>query len=143
MPTGVYPNQYQVVLNGAGDLKMIESDGHGTGSGIAQISSDPSLLKGNQTYAFGFTGVDSVGDRVGFVGVLPMNGSGLISGGQMDVNDNVPAIFVCASPCSVTGTYSADSSISGLWHMTLTSGTVTHEFRFLYCFRNDTIRRIR
>jgi hypothetical protein len=128
LPTGVYPNQYQVVLNGAGDLKMIESDGHGTGSGIAQISSGPSLLKGNQTYAFGFTGVDSGGSRVGFVGVLEMNGSGVISG-QMDTNDN--GTNICGgSPCSVTGTYSADQTVSGLWHMVLTSGSLSINFDF-------------
>ena len=125
---GVYPNQYQVVLNGAGDLKMIQSDGHGTGSGIAQISSGPNLLKGNQTYAFGFTGVDSGGSRVGFVGVLTMNGSGVISG-QMDTNDN--GTNICgASPCIVTGTYSADQTVSGLWHMVLTSGSLSLNFDF-------------
>ena len=129
LPTGVYPNQYQVVLNGAGDLKMIESDSHGTGSGIAQISSNPSLLKGNQTYAFGFTGVDSFGDCVGFVGILPMNGSGLIVSGQMDTNDN--GTNICgASPCSVTGTYSADQTVSGLWHMALNSGPVDMNYDF-------------
>jgi hypothetical protein len=128
LPTGVYPNQYQVVLNGAGDLKMIESDGHGTGSGIAQISSNPNLLKGDQTYAFGFTGVDSFGGRVGFVGVLTMNGSGVING-QMDTNDN--GTNICSgSPCSVTGTYSADQTVSGLWHMILTSGPVSMNYDF-------------
>jgi hypothetical protein len=130
LPSGVYPNQYQVVLNGAGDLKMIESDGHGTGSGIAQISSSPSLLKGNQTYALGFTGVDSSGNRVGFVGVLTMNGSGVING-QMDTNDNGSDTNVCGgSPCIVTGTYSADQTVSGLWHMILTSGSVSMNFDF-------------
>ena len=130
LPSGVYPNQYQVVLNGAGDLKMIESDGHGTGSGIAQISSSPSLLKGNQTYAFGFTGVDSSGNRVGFVGVLTMNGSGVING-QMDTNDNGSGTYVCGgSPCIVTGTYSADQTVSGLWHMILTSGSLSMNFDF-------------
>ena len=130
LPSGVYPNQYQVVLNGAGDLKMIESDGHGTGSGIAQISSGPSLLKGSQTYAFGFTGVDSSGNRVGFVGVLTMNGSGVING-QMDTNDNGSDTNVCGgSPCIVTGTYSADQTVSGLWHMILTSGSVSMNFDF-------------
>jgi hypothetical protein len=130
LPSGVYPNQYQVVLNGAGDLKMIESDGHGTGSGIAQISSGPSLLKGSQTYAFGFTGVDSSGNRVGFVGVLTMNGSGVING-QMDTNDNGSDTNVCGgSACFVTGTYSADQTVSGLWHMILTSGSVSMNFDF-------------
>ncbi len=131
LPTGVYPNQYQVVLDGTGDLKMIESDGHGTGSGIAQISSGPSLLKGNQSYAFGFTGVDSGGNRVGYVGVLPMDStSGSISGGQMDVNDYLSSSAVCASPCSVTGTYTPNAQIAGLWHMTLTAGTTTLDFDF-------------
>jgi len=126
LPKGVYPNQYQVVLDGAGEVRMIESDGQGTGSGVAQISSSPSLLKGSQTYAFGFTGVDSSGYRVGFVGVLTMNGSGVING-QMDTNDNGTNICF-ASPCVVTGTYSADQTVSGLWHMVLTSGSLSMNF---------------
>ena len=39
LPAGVYPNKYQVVLDGNGDIEMIESDDQGTGSGIAQNSS--------------------------------------------------------------------------------------------------------
>jgi hypothetical protein len=112
-----YPCQYQVVLDGAGDIQMIESDNNGTGSGIAQESSKPSLFTGDQTYAFGFTGVDSGGNRVGFVGVLPMNDNGATS-------------TVCGSPCSVAGLYSADKNIAGLWHMTLTAGTTTLDFDF-------------
>ncbi len=127
---GVGPSQYQVVLDGAGDLAMIESDTKGTGSGIAQKWSSPnqpSLFAGDQTYVFGFTGVDFGGNRVGYVGLLPMNtvnGSGTIaSNGQMDVNDNGNATNICASPCSFSsGTYTADQNISGLWHMTLTPG---------------------
>jgi hypothetical protein len=124
LPSGVYPNQYQVVLDGAGDIAMIESDGHGTGSGVAQKSASSNLFTGNQTYAFGFTGVDSSGNRVGYVGVLPMNGSGMVIGGQMDVNDNGNATDICgAGPCSVAGTYSADQNIPGLWHMILNAGS--------------------
>jgi hypothetical protein len=126
LPAGVYPNQYQVVLDGAGDIEMIESDGHGTGSGIAR-KSNASLFTGttDQTFAFGFTGVDSSGKRVGYVGLLPMNGSGTIVGGQMDVNDNGNATDICgAGPCSITNaTYTADGSVSGLWHITLTAGS--------------------
>ena len=130
LPAGVYPNQYQVVLDGADDLKMIESDGHGAGSGIAQISSNPTLFKGNQTYAFGFTGVDSGGNRVGYVGVLPMNStSDSISGGQMDVNDNGNSSnSICGTPpCAVAGTYKSNGN--GSWHLTLTS-PVTMNFDF-------------
>jgi len=131
LPSGVYPNQYQVVVDSSGDIPMIESDGQGTGSGIAEKSSAPSLLSGAQTYAFGFTGWDSSGNRVGLAGILPMNGSGAIAGGQMDANDNGNATNLCgAGPCNLTGTYSADSSINGLWHMILTAGSLNLNFDF-------------
>jgi hypothetical protein len=131
LPMGVYPNQYQVVFDGAGDLEMIESDTHGTGSGIAQKSSNPNLFTGDQTYAFGFTGVDSGGNRVGFVGVLPMNGNGTIVSGQMDANANGSSTFTCgAGPCSAVGTYSADPSIAGLWHMVVTTGSLDMNYDF-------------
>ena len=128
LTTGSFPNQYQVILDGAGDIEMIESDGHGTGSGIAQKSSNSNLFTGNQTFAFGFTGVDSNGDRVGYVGILPMNGSAVVSG-QMDVNDNGQSSnSVCTvPPCTVTGTYLPNGN--GSWHLTLTS-PVTMGFDF-------------
>jgi hypothetical protein len=129
LPTGVYPNQYQVVLNGAGDLKMIETDGNGTGSGVAQISSNPNLLKGAQTYAFGFTGVDSGGYRVGYVGLLSTDGAGNINGGSMDVNDNGHSSnSICGTPpCAIAGTYKSNGN--GSWHLALTS-PVTMNFDF-------------
>src|SRR6202521_86496 len=116
----LYPCQYRVVLDGAGDLKMIESDVNGTGSGIAQKSSSSNLFSGNQTFAFGFTGVDSNGDRVGYVRILPMNGTAVV-GGQMDVNDNGHSSnIVCnASPCTVTGSYLPN--VNGSWHLKLTT----------------------
>jgi hypothetical protein len=125
LTTGTYPEKFQVVLDGAGDIEMIESDGHGTGSGIAQVSSNPNLFKGDQTYAFGFTGVDSEGNRVGYIGLLPMNGSGAISGGQMDANDNGIDNNICGvGPCSITqATYTPDPSVNGLWQMNLTAGS--------------------
>jgi hypothetical protein len=124
LTTGAFPNKFQAVLDGAGDIEMIESDGHGTGSGIAQRSASSNLFTGDQTYAFGFTGVDASGNRVGYVGLLPMNGSGVIAGGQMDVNDNGNNTNVCgAAPCNVAGSYTPDPNISGLWQMTLTSAT--------------------
>jgi len=131
LPAGVYPNQYQVVLDGGGDIAMIESDGNGAGSGIAQkwpSANQPNLFADDQTYAFGFTGVDFGGNRVGYVGLLPMNtvdGSGTVaSNGQMDVNDNGNATNICGTgPCSFSsGSYTADPNISGLWHLILTPG---------------------
>jgi hypothetical protein len=114
--SGAYPNAFQVALDSAGDLKMIEIDGHGTGSGVA-VKTNPNLFVGTtaQTFAFGLTGVDSSQKRVGLAGVLPMSGSGtIVSPAQVDENDNGTA----NSYSSVTGTYAADGSVSGLWHIT-------------------------
>jgi len=118
--TGASPSQFQVVLDSEGDIEMIESDGNGSGSGIAQISAGSGAFKGAQTYAFGFTGVDANGDRVGYVGVIPMDGNGNISGGQIDVNDNGNSKnTVCsAPPCAVTGTYAPNGSG---WQISLTA----------------------
>lgn len=119
LPSGVYPNQYQVVLDGAGHISMIESDGQGTGSGIAEKTS--TFTPGNaQTFAFGFTGVDLVGDRVGYAGLIPMDGNGNVVGGSMDVNINGQSInSICgAPPCTVAGKYQQKN---GIWQLTLTS----------------------
>ncbi len=127
---GIYPNQYQVVLDGAGDIEMIESDGKGTGSGIAQISATPTQISQvfSKTpppiFAFGFTGVDSGGSRVGYAGLLPMSGTaagGTVANGLIDVNDNGNSInSICgAPPCGVTGTYTQTSNVS--WHVALSS----------------------
>jgi hypothetical protein len=131
LPAGVYPNQFQVVLDGAGDIKLIESDGHGTGSGIARASASSNVFNGNQTFAFGFTGVDSAGHPVGYAGLLPMDGNGAIIGGQMDANDNGNTSNICgASPCGITGSYLADGVISGLWHIALASSGASMKFDF-------------
>jgi hypothetical protein len=131
LPAGIYPNQFQAVLDGAGDIKLIESDGHGTGSGIARASASSNVFNGNQTFAFGFTGVDSTGHPVGYAGLLPMDGSGAIIGGQMDSNDNGSTSNICgASPCGITGSYLADGGISGLWHIGLTSSGASMKFDF-------------
>src|SRR5229473_2529856 len=121
-------NKYTAVLTSSGIIRMIESDSTGrTGSGVMQKSASANFNNGAQTFVFGFTGVDSTGNRVGYVGMLPMTPSGTggtITGGLLDSNDNGNTTNVCgAPPCAVTGNYSADPVIPGLWHMTLTSGT--------------------
>lgn len=124
LTTGTFPDKFQVVIDGAGAMEMIEFDGHGIGSGIAQKAASSTVFSGDQTYAFGFSGVDSSGNHVGYVGILPTNGSTTIAGGQMDVNDNGNDTNICgAGPCSVAGTYTADPTYSGLWHMTITAGS--------------------
>jgi hypothetical protein len=123
LTTGAFPNQFQVVLNAAGEIQMIESDSHGSGSGNAELTSTNQFNKGtNQTFAFGFTGVSSTGHRVGYVGLLPTDGNGnVLSGGLIDVNDNGSSTnAVCgAPPCPVAGSYV--SSGNGSYRLTLTS----------------------
>lgn len=126
LTTGVFPSTFQVALDGAGDLQMIESDAQGTGSGIAQKSASSNQFALPQTYAFGFAGVDASGNRVGYVGVLPMNNNGSIAGGQLDANDNGNATSFCGTgPCTVSGSYTADACNCGLWHMTLNAGSAS------------------
>ena len=128
-----YVSQFQVVLDGAGDIQMIESDGNGTGSGVAEpTASNNKFNAGAQTFAFGFTGVDSAQNRVGYSGLLPISGSGggnSISGGVIDINDGGNTSSICASPCSVSGSYSYNSS-TNVGSLTLTAGTVAQNYAF-------------
>jgi hypothetical protein len=120
--SGISPDEFQVVLDSNGDLAITEIDGNGHGSGVAQQSSATSAFQA-ATYAFGFTGVDTSGKRVGYVGVLSLNGAGggSINGGQMDVNEGgSSANGVCASPpCTIAGSYTENSN--GSWTLNLTS----------------------
>jgi len=126
-------NTYTAVLTSSGIMRMIESDGAGSGSGVLQKSAANTVFNnGAQTFVFGFTGVDLTGNRVGYVGMLPMTPSGTggtITGGLLDSNDNGSTISVCSSPpCTLTGTYQVVAN--GLWHMTLNTGTTTLQFDF-------------
>jgi hypothetical protein len=114
LPAGVFPNQYHVALDAAGDIQMIESDGNGTGSGIAEPSSNNQFNQGtNQTFAFGFTGVDSAHNRVGYAGLMPTDGTADVTGGLIDVNDNGSS-----TNSTVVGTYLDNGN--GSWTLTLT-----------------------
>ena len=127
LTTGAFPNQFIVVMDGAGDMQLIESDGHGVGAGIVQKQgSNPGFGTSNQTYAFGFAGSDPGGARVGMAGLVPIDGSGNVSGGVMDVNDNGNTTNVCGSaPCNLAGSYTYNSN-TNVGHFTLTSGTTQH-----------------
>jgi hypothetical protein len=124
---GAFPNQFQAVLDANGDFQIIESDGHGTGSGVMQKSASTLFNTAAQRYVFGFTGVDSSGKRVGYVGLLPLDGSGNIStGGTLDANDNGSTMNLCGtSPCNVGGSYQYNSG-TGVGELTLTTGITQH-----------------
>lgn len=114
---------YLAVLDSAGDIQFIQSDANGKGSGVAEKASGSSVFNSAaQSYAFGLSGVDASSARVGYAGVLSLNGTTSISSGQMDVNDNGNSSNgICSSPCSVTGSYSYSASTNA-GTLTLTAG---------------------
>jgi hypothetical protein len=129
LTTGTYPNTYRVVLDGAGDIQMIEADGHGSGSGVAELTTASNKFNSAQTFAFGFTGVDSSTNRIGYAGLIPMDGSGNVTGGMVDINDNGSTSNICSSPCGVSGTYTYNTSANA-GSLVLTVGSVTQHFDF-------------
>ncbi len=84
---------YKVVLNAGGDGQMIEFDSSARGSGViaqagpaSQVFKDSALLG---SFAFGFTGTDIGGKRIGYAGVFQADGvEGIAPTGQLDINDN-------------------------------------------------------
>ncbi len=98
---------YLAVLDSAGDIQFIQT-ASGSGSGVAEKTPSPTVFNtAAQTYAFGLSGFGSTSARVGYAGVLSLNGSTSITSGEMDINDNGnTSNGICASPCSVGGIYS-------------------------------------
>lgn len=127
-------NKYTAVITASGTIRMIEDDGTGTGSGVMQLSALTKFNKGAEAFAFGFTGVDSTSNRVGYVGLLPLNGAGLITGGLLDANDNGVTTTVCGTPpCSIASTsnYAAqNANLPTWWSMQLITGATTRNFDF-------------
>ena len=124
LTTGAFPNQYAVVLDAAGDLRMIESDSHGIGSGSMEKSQTTQFTPNSaQTFVLAFSGTDSLGKRVGYAGVLPLDGAGNIAGGQVDSNDGGTA----NTYSNVSGAY---SSVSGVWTLHFAVGSQTLHFDF-------------
>jgi len=99
-----------------------------------QKSATPQFNVGAQTFVFGFTGVDSSAPakRVGYVGMLILDGNGsILTGSVLDSNDNGTNNGLCGTPpCNVGGSYMQDLVNLGLWHLTLTTG-VTQHFDFV------------
>ena len=115
--------KFKIVLNSDGDGQMIQFDASGRSSGVlAQTASGTSVLG---TFAFGFTGSDLGGHRMGMAGVFQADGAGGIgSTGSLDINDNGAAT-------SSTG-FDPDSSgytiSGGKGTLTLVSNGATYSF---------------
>ena len=112
---------YDMVLDATGDIQMIEDTSGDTtnrhGSGVIEPVPSPSTLntaalKGS--FAFGFTGVNLSGKRVGFVGVVTLDGSGNITGGTMDTNDNGTAAGPLAISSCSPNCYSMSNGVGSM-----------------------------
>ncbi len=123
--------QFQIVLNAAGEIRMVESDGKGTGSGVMQATTTPSQIKAaSQTFAFLLTGVDPIGKRTSFAGLVTLDGTasattqGNVSG-MMDINDG----GTTGAFSTMTGHY-GPIPVDGLWPLTISAGGNTWAFDF-------------
>lgn len=133
LTSGASVTQFRTVLSSNGEIQMIEPDGNGNvhGSGIMQKSAAAQFNTGAQKFVFLFTGLDPIGKRVGFIGLLPLDGTattttkGNISAGMLDINDGgTPSTFT-----GITGTYGPIPA-NGAWPMTLSAGGNTWGFTF-------------
>jgi hypothetical protein len=128
--SGPTSNTYTMVLDASGDIRTIESTNgtnrHGSGViepvALAQFKDNSAL---NGTFVFGFSGVDLSGKRVGYVGLLSMNGTGGITGGLLDTNDNGGGTN--GTPLNVAGTSTYTMS-NGVGTMTLTINSQSFTF---------------
>jgi len=79
-------------------------------SGVIEWQSSASFLKQDITgnYAFGFTGSDMAGSRLAVAGQFTADGSGGITGGQFDANDD--GTPTAAAAIAGTSTYSVDTT---------------------------------
>jgi len=131
-------NEYTAVLTSSGIIRMIESDGLGTGSGVLQESAKNTVFNaGAQNFVFGFTGVNKAtgGTRVGYIGLLPLNGTSGITGGLVDANDYPNVTPICSSPpCSIASNSSYSqpnaANLPTWWEMTLITAAGTQHFDF-------------
>ncbi len=120
--------QFRAVLSASGELRMIESDGNGTGSGVMQKSAASQITASKQTFAFLFSGVDPIGKRIAFAGLVTLDGTatttsaGTISG-MLDINDGgTPSTYA-----GISGIY-GPVPVNGPWPMTLSAGGNTWGF---------------
>jgi hypothetical protein len=127
--SGSISHTYTLVLDAAGDIGMIESTQSGTnphGSGVIEpvtLSAFTNASALNGTFVFEFSGADLSGNRVGYAGLLPLDGNGGIAGGLLDTNDN--GAGTNGTPLAVTGSY---TMTNGVGTLTLNANSQTYIF---------------
>ncbi|HVA01947.1 MAG TPA: Ig domain-containing protein [Terriglobia bacterium] len=99
-----------------GSILEFDSSGY-TMSGVIEMQDTSAFSQAalNGSYAFSFTGADSTVNRLGLVGEFTTDGSGGITGGLFDANDN----GTITSSGTFTGAYTALDIISGRGQATL------------------------
>ena len=122
--------QFKTVLSASGEMRMIESDGNGKGSGVMQKSAVSQITTSKQTFAFLFSGVDPIGSRVAFAGLVALDGTATVStqgniSGMMDINDGgAPSTYA-----GISGNY-GPIPVNGAWPITISAGGNTWGFTF-------------
>ncbi len=134
---GNTPVTFNFVVVNNNQIQIIGFDTTGTASGQANSQDTTSFAISSVfgTYAFNLTGVDGSSNPLSQIGIFKASGTGSITSGLADVNDNgTPSV----TPAAVTGTYMPDPSPSfsnslisnGRGLLTLQLGTSTQHFAF-------------
>jgi hypothetical protein len=148
LPSGV-TWEFALVSNPAGGsarlARMIRFDTNSTGSGTinAQNSAQLSASAFSGNYAFGLSGVDSVGAPLAIAGRFFADGISTIPPGSaiQDINDNGKSTFT--SSLATTTTTTADTTLQGTFQMDATlpssgRGTLTFSSTNTSVFTNPT-----
>jgi hypothetical protein len=88
----------------------------------------------NGQYAFVLSGFDSTGNPMGVAGSITADGHGNITGGSVDVNDN---LVISSSSGALSGSYTFDSNSRGTITLTNTVGSVIHPLAFAFTLKTD------
>jgi len=92
----------------------------------------PNALDGQ--YAFVLSGYDSTGAPAGVAGSITADGHGHITDVSVDVNDGT---VLSSSSNALSGTYTLDSNLRGVFSLSNTVGSVTHPLAFAFTLRSD------
>lgn len=134
--SGLNIETFDIVLISNQRLRLIRFD-LTTGSGTAELQDSTafanSALSGN--YIVNLDGIDSVGAPLSSIGILDFGGSGGISSGQLDQNDN----GAVNKQVATSGTYSIASTSRGT--MTLKGNLGTFDFAF-YVVSSQEIKMV-
>ena len=124
--SGLSKSTFQMVLISNQQARLIAYDSASNGSGRLDLQDSSAFsnaaLSGN--YVFSFSGGDGGGLPFCSIGYITLNGTGSISGGSLDSNDNGGV----ATGLAVTGTYATASNGRG----TLTLNSTFFSYSFAY-----------